>query len=278
MFADKSKLQILSDQLCYTNDPKFTQLVDTFKSLAYVFTHHIDIWLQVARALEGFYMSFPNLHAGNIFQSLFISQKELEIFPNRLFDIVVMSFNTAITGTTLSRYCSSFNAFDTMFECCKYMFIPTRLNTATFSHALKELSLRHWTLVIMTLPFTKYSQKLGDLLGDPNIIRHNRQSLTVNQETVSKYVAIEHTWARDYFVTESYNKNHPAVLFVRTYMSFVLLASIEILKWYNPCIIETHKTNPSYNGQWCMFMLDSFFEDQIKKLHSFFVLVETEKK
>jgi hypothetical protein len=278
MFADKSKLQILSDQLCYTNDPKFTQLVDTFKSLGYVFIHHIDIWLQVAKSLEGFYMSFPNLHAGNIFQSLFVSQKELEIFPNHLFEVIITTFNTGIAGSTITRYCSSLNAFDTMFECCKYLFIPTRLNTGTLSHALKELSLRHWTLLIMTLPLTKYSQKLGDLLGDPNIIKNMRQILTVNPEKIIKFVEVPSAWAKDYIITESYNKNNPLVVFARICMSFALLASIEILKWYNPCIIETYKLNPTYNGQWCMFMLDSFFADQIKKLQTFFDLVTTEKK
>jgi hypothetical protein len=279
MFADKGKLQILSDQLCYTNDPKFSLLAESFKSLAYVFVHHIDLWLQAAKILEKFYMSFPSMHAGSIFQSLFISQKELDIFPNHLFEIVITSFNTAINGTPINRYCSSLNAFDTMFECCKYFFIPSRLNTGTLSHALKELSLRHWILLIMTLPLTKYSLKLGNLVGDVSIISDGIQSFAANPEKITMFVTnMQSEWVRNYIVTESYNKRHPAVVFSRTCMSVALFASMEIHKRYNPCIIEASKVNPTYNGQWSMLMVDSFFVDQVKKLHSLFELVQTEKK
>jgi hypothetical protein len=153
-----------------------------------------------------------------------------------------------------------------------------RLNTATIPTPVQETSLKNWLLVVMTIPFIRlYSDKYSTTLNNINHIYKVRNQLVNHPETVNNIIStIAFPWIRDNVITEVYNKEHALQVFIRTFIQIALLASIEIIKKYNPCIVDTNCYNTNYDGSW-LVPVDPQHIEHMNKLHSYFNLVKTEK-
>jgi hypothetical protein len=240
--------------------------------LGYVFVHHLDVWKGAAKKMEQVYSSTP-LNAGNVFKS-FMLIDTTEILPEQVLRTIQNTFMSALSNTTLKRFIQE---NDNMFECCKYFFIPARLNVETIPLPIKESSLRNWILIIMTIPFSRiYCDKYHSIINNLQFLYNNYDALE-QPTTVSKFTtSLEFEWIKNSVMMEAYTKEHATQVFIRVFMQISLLASIEILKVYNPAIAEANYYNSNYDGAW-LIAVDPIHMEHLDKLHLLFKYVNTSK-
>jgi hypothetical protein len=268
--------QILSNQNKYSNDPKYQHLAETFRILGYIFVHHIDVWKNAAKQLEEVYTAYANINAGGIFKS-FLSVETGDLLTTQTFTNIQNSFTTALSDTTLKRFTGNLNSFNLMFECCKYFFIPARLNADTIPDDIKEISLRNWLLIIMTIPFIRaYCDKYYTTMNNINFLYTVYDQLEQKEKINAFVETVKFTWIKNNVISELYTSSHPTQVFIRVFMHIALLASIEILKIYNPTVKEANMYNPDYDGAW-LVPIDHMREEHLKKLQDLFKLVKTSK-
>jgi hypothetical protein len=265
--------QILSTRTKYTNDPKYIHIQDTFRILGYLFVHHLDVWKNAAKKMEQVYSSNP-LNAGNVYKS-FMLIDTTEIFNEQAFRTIQNTFTTALSSTSLKNYVSIDK--EIMFECCKYFFIPCRLNTDTIPNNIKEISLRNWLLVIMTIPFSRmYCDKYYTIVDNIPFLYTVYDQLEQSDKINGFINTLKFEWIKNNAMCEAYTTAHATQVFIRVFIHVSLLASIEILKVYNPTIIDANVYNPNYDGTWIIPM-DPTHMEHLNKLHELFKFVNTVK-
>jgi len=284
MFKDQN---FLSFNTRYKNDLKFINLSDTLKSLTYTFIHHIDLWLDLARRLESLYLSSVELNAGDLFNTLMKTYQTYENISNEseLLDSqlqqVAKTFVESISETPkLSRFTQhnvKSDAILTMWEYCHYFFVPVRLNQESIPDVVKLQTMRKWLTVVFTLPFyTDYTRKYLNTINNVEYIEEGRSTLK-NPDKIENIInKINISWIIG-IINEVYNPDVFLQNFIRTFMHVSLMASIEILKKYNPFIVDCTKINPNYDGTW-IISLDPMFSEQLFKISSLLKLLTTIKR
>jgi hypothetical protein len=80
---------ILSAQNKYTADPKYQHMNKTLRILGYIFTHHLDIWIHLAKQLEQVYLTDKkSINAGAIFKS-FLLIDTTNLLNESVFDQII---------------------------------------------------------------------------------------------------------------------------------------------------------------------------------------------
>jgi hypothetical protein len=98
-----------------------------------------------------------------------------------------------------------------------------------------------------------------------------------DKNKIDQFVSqLKFTWIKDNVINDIYNQSHPVQVFIRVFLHISLMASIEIVKMYNPTIAEINTYNTNYDGSWLVPM-DPMHMDQMTKLRGLFKLVQTTK-
>lgn len=274
----------LSFNTKYKDDIKFQNLGDTLKALAYTFIHHVDLWMELSSNLESLYLSTMDLNAGDLYNQLMKSNIAHENVSNtsELMDSqlqkVAESFISAIAKTPkLSRYAQHSVKSDnvlTMWEYCHYFFVPVRLNQESIPNVVKIQTLRRWLTIIFTIPFyEEYARKYVNAINNIEDIDEGKASLMNTTKLENIINKVEAQWVC-VVISEAYNPELFLQSFIRTFMNVALMASLEILKKYNPFIVECSRINPSYDGSWVV-SLDPMFSEQMMQLSSLTKLLVT---
>ena len=162
-----------------------------------------------------------------------------------------------------------------MWHCVHYLFCPVRLNDEDIPTPIKIASLRKWLTIILTLPFcNQYAQKYSETIKDVSIISISRGKLKESPQKLEGITSkVDVKWVIEDTISDYYSTPNNLQQFARKFMHIALLANIEILKKYNPCIQECVAINPAYEGAWVV-PLDPMYCDQMFKIGSLTKLVE----
>lgn len=266
---------MISLDIKFSDDPKFQHLQDTLRVLAYVFTHHIDLWLQMYRNLNFMLTGFTNLTASMFFNHLMKSNAESSEISKEHFNIVANTFVEAIKQTpTLKRYVENDgDAVLTMWKFCHYLFVPVRLNEDTIPLDVKVNSLKRWITTVFVIPFNiEYTSKFSNLIKRYNVIHDGIEKMT--DMAIQQFKTnIKIDWINK-IINDYYNVGQFTQEFIRTFMYVLVLSSIDILKKYNPFVKEACAINPNYDGRWIPSFGDEMINIQLRKINELTPLVK----
>lgn len=242
----------------FSDDPKFQHIGDTLRALAYVFVHHIDLWLKLVDELS-YIINIPNITAKAVFNHFQLSElSELSNIPlpkhslddNNL-TMVANTFTEAIKETpTLKRYVDEkMDVIFTMWDFCSYLFVPVRLTKNDLPDRKKINGLRYWLLTVFTLPFNiEYAFRYLNIIKRYDIIKEGKDKLTpANVEQFKN--SINKDWINK-IINEYYTAGQFTQEFIRTVMRFIILSSIDIMKHYNCRIEDGYKICKEFDGTW----------------------------
>jgi hypothetical protein len=165
----------------------------------------------------------------------------------------------------LTRYADTEDPETCMWNFCHYLFIPTRINDSTIPNSIKILSLRCWLATIMVLPLTQEFTNRFISIGE-GIPEYQNQCGTVIEQRVDRIVeCIDPQFIRETIASTS-NKSNSMQVFIRTFASLALTASLEILEKWCPNIVECTRLNPGYDGKW-LKAFDPLRVEQVKHIN-----------
>lgn len=277
----------MSTKIKFRDDPKFIHLDDTLRCLAYVFIHHLDIWIslvqkQLQEDSTRSYLSEPNLDAGKLFNNLLLAQPFNNTFlqtelSERQYEIILNTFQQAVLkNKTLAFYAKTFtDPNECMWEFCHYLFIPVRLQYDSIPKDIRIRSLRKWINIVFTLPFIKtYTDKYITTINNANFLQDVYNRLSDDPSKIERFTQIDTDWTFG-TINRSYNKDNPTQIFVRLFMNIMLIASVEILKKYCPNFHQCVAVNPDFDGNW-LNPFDHQHMDHLQEINKLTVLLNTE--
>jgi len=266
---------MVSPNVNFRDDPKFVHLDDTLRCLGYVFTHHIDIWINLAKAQTSV-KTMSDIHAGKIFNGLLVTSPRstnrgdnpLEINDDD-FSAVLFTFQQCVNkNLKLQHYAELIkDPIDCMWDFCFYFIAPVRLAKNTVPRDVVMNSLRKWLSVSFVLPFiTTYANKYQNIIASVDFINSVYGKISESEDRMGtiKSIPFEHIVA---CIGKKWNPNNTSHLLVRTFMHIFLMATSEIIKKYCPNIADCYRLNPTYDGTW-IDEYDRMFDEHIRKLNS----------
>lgn len=278
----------MSNRVRLKDDPKFVNIEETIKCLAYVFTRHMDIWLSIAQYNIDSNAVF-DIDAGKVFNQLIASSPMPQNLSNRneltddQFNKVVQTFKTYFdnpknNSLKLAHYSKSYkDPISCMWEFCYYLFVPVRLDPISIPQDVKINSLRKWLSVAFALPFMKsYTDKYVNAINNIPYLQSVYDKFIDNPTFVERFIQLDESFARDTINRLSNPNLNPTKTFLRVFMNVFLNASIEIMRKYCPNYVECFRINPNYDGAW-INPFDSVFTDQVSELGGLSVLFQTQE-
>lgn len=258
---------MISLDIKFTDDPAFQHMNDTLRTLAYVFAHHIDIWLKLYSDLNYTMAEFVDITASMVFNHFMKSTNNEYELSVPMLNIIANTFTEAVKQTPiLKRYVETkSDPVMTMWKFCHYFFVPVRLNEDTIPQHVKVESLRKWLTTIFTIPFNvEYCSKFASVVKHYTEISEGKDKMTPSAiKQFKENIKID--WINQ-IINEYYSKDQLTQKFIRLVMHVALLSSIDILKKYNPFIKEACTINPNYDGRWVPAFGDEMVNTQLKKI------------
>lgn len=246
-------LSFISNRINLTDDLKFIHLDDTLRCLVYVLTHHLDYWITITkkRIESNSYYSQTSPDAGIMFNNMVSSAMDSD-FTTEWFTAVISTFNIAVKRHPKISFAvkNIDDPLDIMFELCHYFFIPVRIDYTTIPRSSKEIFLRKWVGIVFVMPFVKSCcEKYSNVIH--NTIFCNEVYFRLLNETnkIVAFTKIDMEWT-DKVISKIYNPDNPTQVFARTFISMLLLCSIEIIKKFCPNYHQCVSINPNYDGVW----------------------------
>lgn len=262
----------------FSDDPRFQHIADSLKALAYVFVHHIDIWIKTYESLEYMIMGFRDLSASQFFNHFIKSSEETSTMSDSTLSIIANTFlEAAKTMPIMKRYADdgSSDAVSLMWNMCHYFFVPVRLDDDTIPKDIKMKSLKYWLTAIFILPFNpEYASRYVNLVKKYTIVNESKNKLTPDK--LAQFSGIKVDWMGK-IIADYYTTGHATQEFVRVVMHLALLSSIDILKKYNPFIREACAINPNYDGRWIPPFGDEMINTQLRKINELTPLVKVKE-
>lgn len=283
-------LDVLTTTIRVEEDPFLTNINDLIKVLSRLLFKNLDIFVSMlayqSRELfsKSTKLTFYTADAGDIYQSFRMRYPDTRngksrcILTDQEFNRLAMSFSEQLKSfTKLNTFTEQYEDYGTkMWEACKYLIIPVRINPSTIPKEEKERILRLWLSSAFTLPLLdayneKYANSYQDSILAVRNLNHVFMIATKPEEeprlNVEKLNDISRlpTSVADVCVSPvSAGKNKIDKAF-RTYMYMILLASIEIIRKPCPNLKECKNINPDYDGA-CINPFDEYVGMQIKKI------------
>lgn len=276
----------MSTKIKFRDDPKFIHLDDTLRCLAYVFIHHLDIWVSLAQKqmqedTTRSYLSEPNLDAGKLFNNLLLAQPFTNMSNTEMnetqYETILNTFTqAALKNQKLSFHARNYNnPAECMWEFCHYLFIPVRLQYDTIPKDIRMNALRKWVNVVFTLPFIRsYTEKYVAIINNANFLQDVFNRLSDDPSKIEKFTQIDTEWTFN-TISRTYNKDNPTQIFVRLFMNILLIASVEILKKFCPNYHQCVAVNPDFDGSW-LNPFDHQHMDHLQEINKLTVLLSTE--
>ena len=146
-----------------------------------------------------------------------------------------------------------------MWQCCKYLIIPIRVNHETIPPTDRENMLRKWLSTVFTLPFCDlYTNRYKDIYPEAILtlqrvygifkIADKVNEPSFNIQKVTQIKSLDEKLIKAY--TSPIQSSGMADRIFRIFMMIVLLGSGEIIKKWCPNILECRKINPAFRGTW----------------------------
>lgn len=284
----ENSFSFMSTKIKFRDDPKFIHLDDTLRCLAYVFIHHLDIWVQLAQKQMSpdagrSYAEMGTIDAGRIFNNLLLTQPFSSTFlsqtemSEKQYESVVNTFvNCVSRHPKLAFHAKAYDdPYECMWEFCHYLFVPVRLQHDSIPRDIRMNSLRKWVNVVFTLPFIKdYTDKYVSIISNISFLQDVFNRLTDDASKIEKFTQIDAEWTYN-TIARSYNKDNPTQIFVRLFMNVLVIASVEILKKYCPNYHQCAAVNPDYDGNW-LNPFDHQHMDHLQEINKLTALLSTE--
>lgn len=280
----------MSCKISFKEDPKFVHLDETLRILAYIFTHHLDIWIKLTKKLtsntfNNVYNEQNQVDAGKVYNTLMLTQpfdmigkSDMEL-SNAEYEAVVNTFYSCVQANKrLSFHAKSIvDPSECMWELCHYFFIPVRLQHSSLPKNVQANSLRKWLNLIYTLPFIpQYSRKFESAIPSITLLEQVYYKLASDPKRISQITSIEPDWIYQ-GITRSQLVKNPTRDFVRLFINVSLLCSVEILKKYCPNYRACAAINPDFDGTW-LNPFDQFHTDHLQELNKLTMLLTIDRE
>lgn len=249
------------DTLSPTDSPSFLYLDRTLRLFPMIIMKYSNVFVKLSQC-DIFSLRKDNgeiTYANDIFNVIVSSKEDLSDIsielPNNIFEMVVDDFYTQATNdSTLRPIIADKDKYTAMWYLCKDFFVPIRVITTSMSLNERNSQLRKWLSIVLTEPYINqyflrfnkiidvdhlntYEEIINRLKEDPSIMTKTYQNMLASNVNLKLMLG------------ESKPNGKP-VMFIRTNIRIMLLASIEIMERYCPNLIECRMSNPRYNGTW----------------------------
>ena len=174
-------LDVLTTTIRVEEDPFLTNINDLIKVLSRLLFKNLDIFVSMlayqSRELfsKSTKLTFYTADAGDIYQSFRMRYPDARngksrcILTDQEFNRLAMSFSEQLKSfTKLNTFTEQYEDYSTkMWEACKYLIIPVRINPSTIPKEEKERILRLWLSSAFTLPLLDaYNEKYANSYQD----------------------------------------------------------------------------------------------------------------
>ena len=278
-------LDMLSSTINIERDPYLNNLKDLMKILCRVFIKNLDIFVSLYYYQYKFIfskankMAFYNSDAGDIYQSFRMKFSETHnttantILKDVDFAKITMCFAEQIKNfSNLSTFADRYeNNVEKMWEVCKCLIIPVRLNPMTIPPTERERILRLWLSIAFVLPFIDaynekflgYSKSISALRGFKKALVEGTESeKPVFTEKMQPIMELQNSFI-DFFVSPGKVGESKMDMIIRTYMFMLLKASKDIIQKPCPNLKKCKAINADYQGD-CLHMLDDYVTSQLR--------------
>lgn len=284
-----NSLDVISATIKVDEDPFLVNINDLVKTLSRLLFKNLDIFVSLLayQSKELFTRStkltFYTNDAGDVYQSFRMRYPTAKngtsrcILTDREFSRIALSFSEQLKSfNKLTTFTDQFQDYtDKMWEACKCLIIPVRINAATIPAEEKERILRLWLSTAFTLPLLdvyneKYAMYQDSILAVRNLNHVFLLPTKPDEDPKLNISKLEDIGRLPVTVADvcvspvSVGRNKIDKAF-RTYMYMILLASIEIIRKPCPNLKECKNINPDYDGA-CINMFDDHVNAQIKKI------------
>lgn len=271
-------------------EPFLLNIKDLTRVLCRLLIKNLDIFMRLYfYQLKDTYsrsnkLTFYTTDAGDVYQSFrmrFPSNK------NTVSKILLMDNDFARLCLAFAKECESISNLkiwtdqysdniEKMWEACKYLIIPVRINPTTIPVEERERILRFWLSTIFTLPLVEqYNEKYAVYRDSISALRMLYRALkdtskegedfpSFNTQKVNKLSSMPDE-VMDICVAPVKAGTSAICKTFRTYMYIALLASIEIIRKPCPNLRECKAVNPTFQGD-CLSLFDDYVNNQIQKI------------
>lgn len=281
----------LSTSINIEREPFILNIKDLTKVLCRLLIKNIDIFLRIYFwQLKDIFSSsnkltFYTSDAGDVYQSFRMRFSEAKNTSARVilldndFNRLGLSFSEEIKSfPNLSMFTDQYETNpEKMWEACKYLIIPVRINPTTIPVEERERILRLWLSTAFTLPLLDaYNDKYAQVYQKSVLALRNlykvlkinskeaEDAASFNMAKINELGSIP-TNLMDLYVSPIKTGNGKLDKTFRTYMYIVLLSSIEIIRKPCPNLRECKNINPNFQGD-CLSLFDDYVNAQIKKI------------
>lgn len=275
----------LSTTINIQREPFLVHIGDLLKVLCHVLLHNLDIFMRVYyfqthelydRSSK---LEFFSTDAGDVYQNFRMMfpaapYASRVVISDQDFDAILITFSQAIKQfPSIASYVGDVPR-EQMWEACKWLILPVRINASTVPPSERERMLRLWLSTVFTLPMLdayteRYSIYPKSLTALRNLYRSLKLAGNGQVETNPGFDQSKITvlTSMDIRITNSFvspiRANSSTDRTFRTFMYVLLMCCIEVIHKPCPRLKEARSIYPEYSGE-CMNPLDSFVNEQIK--------------
>lgn len=281
----------LSTTINIEREPFILNVKDLTKVLCRLLIKNLDIFMRLYfYQLKDIFSSsnklmFYTSDAGDIYQSFRMRFAETKntsvrvILLDNDFNRLALSFSEEIKSfSNLAMFADQYeNISEKMWEACKYLIIPVRINPTTIPVEERERILRLWLSTAFTLPLLDaYNDKYAQVYQKSiSVLRNLYKALKINSKEAEDAPSFNIAKINelgsipvnlmDLYVSPIKPGGGKLDKTFRTYMYIVLLSSIEIIRKPCPNLRECKSVNPNFQGD-CLSLFDDYVNAQIKKI------------
>lgn len=275
----------LSSTINLDQEPFLIYINDVFKILCRVLLKNFGIFAklhyhQVTNLFRNSKSLYMVTDAGDVYQYLrskFTSPKNTTVeyvLKDDEFESICLSFIQQIRDYPKINGCVSKypDDFDKIWEVCKFLILPVRVNSQSIPRNEKERILRLWMSVSFCIPMLEiYNNKYLPYGANVQALRTLPKIILTNDDKKLNFEVIKRLQASDNLIIETFvsptaadNKTNKIF---KTYMFILVCVSIEIINKSCPNLTECKAINPNYDGQW-IYVFDDYVGQQIKKIQN----------
>lgn len=261
----------ISNRIDPDSDVFMVNMKDTVDTLCRMLVKNFDIFLNLFFYQHQMIFSkyTPNtfdLDAGDVYNNFICLPDDPSgtkvLLADKDFKQLTFMFVDCLTRASprLNTFTESYTSdVEKMWQCCKYLIIPVRVNYETIPPSERENMLRKWLSTVFTLPFCDlYTNRYKDIYPEAILTLQRVYGLfkigdkanepIFNEQKIIQIKSLDEKLIKAF--TGPIQSAGMADRIFRIYMMIVLLGSGEIIKKWCPNILECKKINPGFKGVW----------------------------
>lgn len=281
---------LLSETINLEKDPYLNNLKDVLKLLCRVLIKNFGVFLTLHfyqfRDIFGksSKLSIYDTDAGDIYQAFrmkFVDAKNNNVYSSILkdddFSSILLTFSQQLNDfPNIRTFTDQYDSYvEKMWEVCKNLILPVRINPSSINPRERERILRLWLSTAFTLPLLEaYTEKYLGPKSMKIIIGMYKTLKTSDDDrnpsfSITKVNAIISlpTQYIDVYVAPVAPPNNKLAEIFRVYMYLVITASTQIINKPCPNLKQCKEINPNFKGD-CIWCMDLYVKDQIQKIEN----------